>query len=96
MSPAALAVRAANGGDGARTVAEFKENRYDAATGRLVFTAAQAQAVAALERHYAAAFSRPDTGAGLRPSAITDPRALHDLTAFFAWSAWAAAAPRSP
>jgi nitric oxide reductase subunit B len=95
---AALAVRDSYGGatDQAqgRTVDDFKTNRYDPATGTLPYTAAQAAAFAELERYYQDFFSEPSTQHGLRPGAITDPQELRQLTAFFSWSAWTAAALR--
>jgi nitric oxide reductase subunit B len=77
-----------------QTIADFRTNRYDAATQTLLFTAPQAAAFGNLERHYAAYFSEPTTKYGLRPAAINSPADLHALTAFFAWAAWAAAAQR--
>jgi nitric oxide reductase subunit B len=44
--------------------------------------------------HYSRFFSDPKTEHGLLPDAITDPQQLRQLTAFFAWTAWAAAANR--
>jgi nitric oxide reductase subunit B len=96
---AALAVMQAYGGassDRARfqTIQDFKANRYDPATNTLVFTDAQATAFRDLEVHYLEFFSQPNTKNGLRPQAITDPKQIQEMTAFFAWSAWAAAAQR--
>ena len=36
----------------------------------------------------------PTTKYGLRPRPINDPQQIHQLTSFFAWSAWAASARR--
>jgi nitric oxide reductase subunit B len=77
-----------------RTVTDFRRNRYDERTGTLTFTAAQAAAFEGLVGHYSRFFSDPTTRHGLRPDAITDPRDLRRLTAFFAWTAWAGAANR--
>jgi nitric oxide reductase subunit B len=77
-----------------RTVEDFKTNRYDSATGTLTFTAAQAAAFDELQGYYGDYFGQPTTKFGLRPGAITDPDQIHQLTAFFAWSAWASAALR--
>lgn len=77
-----------------RTVTDFQTNRYDAAADRLSYTAAQAAAFKKLETHYEEFFSQPTTRSGLRPRAITDPGQIHQLTAFFSWSAWAATARR--
>jgi nitric oxide reductase subunit B len=96
---AALDVRRMYGGQqsdraATRTIADFRTNRYDAATGKLEFTAAQTAAFADLLRHYTAYFGEPTTKYGLRPDAISNPDDVHALTAFFAWAAWATAAQR--
>jgi nitric oxide reductase subunit B len=95
----ALSVREQHGGENSdraaqRTLAEFQENRYDSETDTLVYTDAQATAFAELRQHYGDFFSNPTSEFGLRPNAITDPGEIHDLTAFFAWTAWAASARR--
>ncbi|HEY7307494.1 MAG TPA: cbb3-type cytochrome c oxidase subunit I [Bryobacteraceae bacterium] len=77
-----------------QTAAEFKTNRYDANTNALVFTQAQSAAYTELVDYYAKIFSEPSTRFGLRPKAISDPVEIRQLTAFFSWSAWAAAALR--
>ncbi len=96
---AALEAEADYGGahsDRARqqTIADFKANRYDPATGRLVYSAAQAQAYGDMVRHYAAFFAQPSDRTGLRPRPITNASKIRQLTAFFSWSAWAASALR--
>jgi nitric oxide reductase subunit B len=78
----------------AQTIADFKTNRYDEAADTLAYTAAQAAAFTELEQYYRGFFSEPSTRYGLRPGAITNPEQIHQLTAFFSWSAWAAAARR--
>lgn len=75
-------------------VTEFRTNRYNADTGTLVFTDKQARAFDDITRHYADYFGEDSTKYGLLPHMITDPAEIHDLTAFFAWTAWAAAAER--
>jgi len=96
---AALLVMQTYGGpesDRARleTIQDFKTNRYNAETGVLEFTDAQAAAFHDLVAHYQDYFGQNDTRYGLRPRAITDPLQVQNLTAFFAWSAWASAALR--
>jgi nitric oxide reductase subunit B len=80
-----------NTSDAARqqTIADFKTNRYDSATGILIYSAAQADAFQKLTAYYAGFFGSPTTQFGLRPDAITDPEKIRQLTAFFSWSAWA-------
>jgi len=92
-------VRAQYGGAGSdravqQTVEDFRTNRYDERTGTLRLSAAQAEAHRRLVRHYSDFFSEPTTKYGLRPEAITDRTQLAQMTAFFAWTAWAGAAER--
>jgi nitric oxide reductase subunit B len=84
------------GSDSARqqTIDQFQANRYDAGTKTLPYSAQQASAFAQLERHYADFFSTDTTRYGLRPKTIDDPEEIHQLTSFFAWSAWAASTRR--
>ena len=96
---AAESVERQYGGEGSdrareQTIADFQANRYDESTDTLTYTEPQAEAFAELERHYADYFSNPTTDQGLRPDAIDNPQQAHELTAFFSWSAWAAAARR--
>ncbi|HTR66637.1 MAG TPA: cbb3-type cytochrome c oxidase subunit I [Terriglobales bacterium] len=77
-----------------QTIEDFKTNRYHAETGVLEFTDAQAAAFHDLVAHYQEYFGQGNTKYGLRPRAITDAGQIEDLTAFFAWSAWASAALR--
>jgi len=72
----------------------LRTNRYDEATGELKFTAEQVSAFKAAEQHYADFFGTDSTKYGLLPEVITDAREIHQLTAFFGWTAWAAAAER--
>ncbi|WP_078843836.1 nitric-oxide reductase large subunit [Streptomyces albus] len=95
----ATLVRKAHGGAGTpdaaeRTVRDFRTNRYDEKTGTLVWTGEQAAAFDKLTEHYADLLGRPEGKQGLRPNAITDPADIHDVTAYFGWSAWTAAADR--
>ena len=96
---AALAVQESYGGESSdraksQTIADFKRNRYDAATGTLTYTPAQARAFEQLCGYYGNFFGEPTTKYGLRPGAIRSPEEIRQLTAFFSWSAWAASALR--
>ena len=77
-----------------RTIDDFKTNRYDDRKGVLTYTAAQAEAFRTLEVYYGDFLGTPTGRYGLRPSAITDPQQIAQLTAFFSWSAWAASTLR--
>lgn len=79
---------------GGSVVADFRRNRYDAGSGLLVYSAPQARAFRQLEAYYAGIFGARDTSRGLRSAPITDRREIHQLTAFFSWTAWAAATDR--
>jgi nitric oxide reductase subunit B len=95
----ALATRAyyENHGDadaGERTAKDFKRNRYDAATGDLTLSRAQAYGFAATESHYVTYFGAPAAETGLRLQTLLHPRDIHALTSFFAWTAWVASTTR--
>ena len=77
-----------------KTIGDFKVNQYDDTSKSLMYSVAQTEAFERLVRYYGEFFSTPDTRNGLRPSAITDPRQIRQLTAFFSWSAWTASALR--
>jgi nitric oxide reductase subunit B len=55
---------------------------------------AEAHAFDTLRDYYSQFFGDPTTRFGLRPGAISDLEDIRKLTAFFSWSAWAAAATR--
>ncbi|WAZ25531.1 cbb3-type cytochrome c oxidase subunit I [Streptomyces cinnabarinus] len=77
-----------------RTVEDYRTNRYDDGTGTLEWSEAQAAAFTELREHYRDILGRPDGKQGLKPDAITDPDEIHDVTAYFGWTAWTAAAER--
>ena len=72
----------------------LRENRYDEETGELEFTAEQVSAFEDASEYYAGFFGTDSTKYGLIPRVITDPEEIHQLTAFFSWTAWASAAQR--
>ena len=78
----------------AKITEDLKTNRYDKSTDTLTFTYGQVAAFDAMVAYYTAYFSEPTTKFGLRREAITTTADLHDLIAYFAWTAWAAAAQR--
>jgi len=73
----------------AKVISDFKTNRYDAGSGTLTYTVAQAKAFEELVGHYANYFGPTSGQKGMRPDAITDPTQIRQLTSFFAWTAWA-------
>ena len=78
----------------AATVEMMRTNRYDQSTGVLVLTPEQVAAFEDITAYYAEFFGTGTTEHGLIPNAITDPQQIHELTAFFSWTAWAGAAER--
>jgi nitric oxide reductase subunit B len=77
-----------------KTVAEWRTNRYDAASGTLTFTPVQADAYRQQLQYYASFFGENSTKYGLKPQVVSDPAEVKALTSFFAWTAWASAAER--
>ncbi|MDA8142299.1 MAG: cbb3-type cytochrome c oxidase subunit I [Desulfobacteraceae bacterium] len=72
----------------------LKQNRYDPQSKTLLFTepeeASYHEQIGLWSRH----FSQPSINGGLPAKYITNPTELAQLTAFFAWSAWAAVVNR--
>ncbi|MEA2138376.1 MAG: nitric oxide reductase subunit [Solirubrobacteraceae bacterium] len=77
-----------------RTIEDFRTNRYDEPSGTLTLSDERAAAFDTLVGYYGRYFSDPSSDHGLRPKAITDRTQLRQLTAFFAWTAWAASTQR--
>jgi nitric oxide reductase subunit B len=78
----------------AQVALELKENRFDPAAERLIFTDGQ---VASFERQidwWADYFEKPEGNGGLSAGLLQDRAELRELTAFFAWTAWASVAHR--
>jgi len=78
----------------ARVATLLKENRYDPATGQLKFLDAEKTSYQRQRQFWADYFLQPTTNAGLPSKYINDPQEIRQLTAFFAWTAWASAANR--
>jgi nitric oxide reductase subunit B len=78
----------------AEAAIELKANRYNAATGALQFTAAQAVAYRNLIEHWTDYFHDPARNGGLEADLITDRTELRQFTAFVTWAAWASVAVR--
>ena len=97
---AALSVERQYGGAGSdrareQTIADFQANRYDAADGHARLHRGAGARLRELERSLRATTSptrRRSRGCARTRSTI--PTQVHELTAFFSWSAWAAAARR--
>ncbi len=72
--------------------ATLRENRYDATTGMLRFTAAEAASFHHQIDQWGVYFADSTASRGLSAKTITDPEELRELVAFFAWTAWGSAA----
>src|SRR5262245_59864642 len=90
---ASASVRDQLGGDQSdsarqETIDQFQTNRYDSDTKTLSYSAQQASAFEQLQRHYSDFLDSDTTRYGLLPNPVNSPQEIHQLTAFFAWSAW--------
>ncbi len=72
----------------------LKENRYNDRTRSLVFTAPEVASYHSQLAKWTSYFVDPLQNGGLKSKYITDPQELRQLTAFFAWTAWASVANR--
>ena len=78
-------------GSVARTM---KENRYDPSTGTLTLSATDANSFKRQIAYWTDYFVTPANNGGLAAKLVADPQQLRELTAFFAWTAWASTAAR--
>ncbi len=72
----------------------LKQNRYDPQTGQLTLTPPEVTSYHKQISQWADYFAQPAGNAGLPTKYISDPKDLEQLTAFFAWTAWASVANR--
>ena len=79
------------GGD---VIRSLKMNRYDPETMTLTFSEFEVSSFQNQVKMWTNYFSRPEDNGGLSANYISDPEALRQLTAFFAWTAWASIADR--
>ena len=73
---------------------DLKTNRYDPPTGTLALPKGAAESFNGQVEYWTRYFGRPERNGGLSREVVSDPRELRQLTAFFAWAAWASAATR--
>jgi nitric oxide reductase subunit B len=78
----------------AETSQLLKHNRYDPATRTLTFTVPEAMSFNRQLTVWRDYFAQPTHNRGLPSAYITDASELRQLTAFFAWTAWASVARR--
>jgi nitric oxide reductase subunit B len=72
----------------------MKVNRYDAASDTLTLLPSGVETFNNEIGNWKHYFEAPTGNGGLPVRAVSDPRELHDLTAFFTWAAWASVAQR--
>ena len=72
----------------------LKENRYNPQTQTLVFSEPEAASFRRQIGQWTDYFAYPQKNGGLKAKYIDNPRELRQLTAFFAWTAWASVADR--
>jgi nitric oxide reductase subunit B len=70
----------------------LSENRYDAKTGILQFTASEAASYRSQIDQWKTYFAGSTASKGLSVNTITDAEELRELVAFFAWTAWGSTA----
>ena len=78
----------------ADTAALLQENRYSPATRTLTLTETEVGSYLQQVDNWTQYFRDPTSSAGLPSRYISDPQELKQLTAFFAWTAWASVARR--
>ena len=72
----------------------LKQNRYNPQTKTLTFTLPEVMSYGNQIRKWTDYFVQPQLNRGLLFKHIKDPKELQQLTAFFAWTAWASASNR--
>lgn len=72
----------------------LKQNRYNISDDTLVFSDIEAASFQYQIGKWTTYFASPHNDAGLVTKLVSDPQELRQLTAFFAWTAWASVANR--
>ncbi len=72
----------------------LKQNQYNPSAKTLTFTDVEATSFQSQIAKWTTYFSKPTNNAGLQAALIKDPNELRQLTAFFAWTAWASVTNR--
>lgn len=78
----------------ALAILDVKTNTYDATTGDLALSPAQAQAFRTIRAYWKDLFRNGDSTNGVVPGAVPTADERRDLGAFFYWTAWAAGTNR--
>ncbi len=77
-----------------RLEAEMRLNTYSESNDTLTLSVDRRDAFEALEAHYEQVFREGNPAYAIPRNAVSDPERVRKLTAFFFWSAWAAATNR--
>jgi nitric oxide reductase subunit B len=85
---------AARTGDAPPEIDELRTNRYDAGSGSLRLTAAQASALEKNRAYWGELFERGEKKYGFLEGTIPTPESRENLADFFFWTAWAAGTDR--
>lgn len=72
----------------------MRTNSYNSASNSIVIPPIRAAAFEELQNHYADVFSSGRTEYAIAKGALTDPKKLRDMSAFFFWTSWAASTNR--
>jgi nitric oxide reductase subunit B len=75
-------------------IREYRHNGYDAASGTIVISDARARAIEATAAHITEVFRDGREAYAMPANTLNDPDQLHELSAFFFWTSWAAATLR--
>jgi len=78
----------------ARVEEQFKPNRYDKQTDQLLLTEAQTKGLRQVFRDYEELIAGGSPEHSIPSEWFRTPEEIHDVTAFFTWTAWAASANR--
>lgn len=77
-----------------RLTRTMRANRYDKTTGQLTISSERALAFEDNVAHYTQIFSQGKKEYAIPSGAVSDPRKIRAMAAFFFWTSWAAAAER--
>ncbi|MBE9167402.1 nitric-oxide reductase large subunit [Pleurocapsales cyanobacterium LEGE 06147] len=78
----------------AKVSEQFKTNRYDSQTGELVLTNAQTKGLKQVFQDYRQLLAHGSVVHSIPDGWFEDDTQIHNVTAFFVWTAWAASANR--
>ncbi len=78
----------------ARVSEQFKTNRYDPKTREITLTNAQTEGLKQVFREYHSLLTKGSRIHSIPSGWFKDETQIHNVTAFFAWTAWAASATR--